>query len=565
MLFFDLRNNKALHFFLIAVIGLIAYANTFNSSFHFDDDDYIVKNSIIKDLQFFTDPSAAIDYKTTPGYHTLKMRYIGMLTFALNHKVHGLDVKGYHIVNLAIHLANSMLLYLIVALSFKTPFVRTSLLKSSSDLIALFAGLLFVSHPLQTQAVTYISQRFASLATLFYLLAFLGYIGSRLSASRSKSVILYVLSILFAVLAMKTKEIAFTLPVMLLLYEVIFFDRKVKVSVLYLVPFFLSMLIIPVSLLGDLPKEDIVGALDQALRADSAIARHGYLLTEIRVVATYIRLFLLPINQNVDYDYPFSHSFFGPPTLSAAFLLLSIASFGLYLLYRSKKHELDQSVRLIAFGIFWFFITLAVESGVIPTKDLIFEHRMYLPSVGLCTALITSAFIAVKKFKDRRNAARDVITAGLCVLIVLMTFAAYKRNAAWKDEFSLWSDAASKSPQNARAHNNLGKVYLEMGLIDDAFQHFITCITLNPRYAVGHNSLGTAYMRMGLVDKAEEHYLRALQLEPVYDEPYFNLGILYLEKGFLDRAEMNFKAALSVNPGYQQARTFLNYVTGRNN
>ncbi|MBI5408914.1 MAG: hypothetical protein HZA14_06075, partial [Nitrospirae bacterium] len=156
--------RRGVHFLLIITLGLLAYSNTFNVPFQWDEYDYITQNPIVKDASYFIHPSKAQGLRQ---YDSLINRFIGYLTFALNYKIHGLSVTGYHIVNIAIHLINAFLVYFLVILTFKTPNLKESSLKEKSPYIALFSALIFVSHPVQTEAVTYIFQRLASLTALF--------------------------------------------------------------------------------------------------------------------------------------------------------------------------------------------------------------------------------------------------------------------------------------------------------------------------------------------------------------------------------------------------------------
>ncbi len=152
----NILNKRILHILLIVIISLIAYSNTFDSSFHFDDEPFIVENPIIKDLRNFIQPSSGdLNF---PYMNTIKSRYIGFLTFALNYKLHGLNVAGYHFVNLSVHICTALLLYYFIMLTFKTPSLGNSAIKDYAGHIALFTALLFACHPLQTQAVTYIWQ-----------------------------------------------------------------------------------------------------------------------------------------------------------------------------------------------------------------------------------------------------------------------------------------------------------------------------------------------------------------------------------------------------------------------
>ena len=570
------KGSVALHFALIAVLGLLAYSNTFNVPFVFDDNRHIIENPIIKDLKHFIHPSEAEEIEILDLHSALTKRYMGYLSFALNYRFHGLIVKGYHITNLLIHIINGLLVYCLVVLTFKTPFLslqgggrlrssRAALGTSQSrpsvarnDLnkyIALFSALLFVAHPVQTQAVTYVVQRLASMATMFYLLSLVSYAGSRLSSGKMKRYSLYGLSIGSAFIAMNTKQIAFTLPVVITLYEFSFFREGLKRRTLFIIPFLLIMLIIPMTYIDE-------GKLLEDFKIDIShvpvgqeISRHDYMLTEIRVLVTYLRLLVLPINQNLDYDYPVSHSFFEPKVFLSFMFLLGIFSFGIYLFHRSRIA--DHALRFIAFGIFWFFITLSVESSIIPLHPL-YEHRLYLPSVGIFGALGTRVFLLFET--QRSKAVRTVFITLLVIVIMILSIASYARNNVWQSEISLWEDAVRKSPNKARVNYILGKAYQEARLFDKAIEYNQIAVELKPDYAEAHNNLGMLYVAKGLTNKAVEHYKLALRAMPDYPKPHYNLGHVYLNKGFIEKARKEFELALRANPNYHRARKWINHI-----
>lgn len=222
-------NKPLIYCLLIIAIGLLAYSNSFNSPFQWDENDFLVQNPIVKNLNYFWEPSKA-KVGDPVFYFFLRTRYIAYLTFAINYKLHGFHVLGYHIFNLTVHLFNALLVYLLMLLTFKTPFLSGSSLKKSSNLIALFSALIFVSHPLQTEAVTYIYQRLASLVTFFYLFSIVFYIQWRLclddqKVSYFKSTPYFILSLISTIFAMKTKENALTLPLVIFIYEFFFFRK----------------------------------------------------------------------------------------------------------------------------------------------------------------------------------------------------------------------------------------------------------------------------------------------------------------------------------------------------
>jgi len=201
---------------------------------------------------------------------------------------------------------------------------------------------------------------------------------------------------------MKTKEIAFTLPATVVLYEFMFFKSSVRKRLIFLAIVALTLTIIPLSLLhSDKPLSAILSELSERTRIQTDMPRWHYLVTQMRVIVTYLRLVFLPVGQNLDYDYPIYHSLFTPQVFFSFLLLLAIVGSALYLLSASRSRHSGSSpravpYRLISFGIFWFFITLSVQSSIVPIVDVIFEHRVYSPSVGLFIAIITCVVTAAK-------------------------------------------------------------------------------------------------------------------------------------------------------------------------
>jgi hypothetical protein len=293
-------------------------------------------------------------------------------------------------------------------------------------------------------------------------LSLVAYLQSRLSTAKAGRFAFYGISLGAAIVAMFVKEISVTLPVLIVLIEVFFFDGKVAKRALSLLPFLLTILIIPMSLAAT-NGSFAIADFDQSMRTLATSptgSRWDYLLTQFTVIVTYLRLLFLPINQNLDYDYPVYSSFFDPIVFSSFLLLLCILFFGIYLLHRSKRMEFEErhGFRVIAFGIFWFFTTLSVESSIIPIKDLIFEHRLYLPSVGFILAVMTAIGMMVRRAPTRRS--REVVIALLSLVVVLLAGATHARNSVWQTEVGIWEDAAEFRYQSADLVLVLGAMQL---------------------------------------------------------------------------------------------------------
>jgi Flp pilus assembly protein TadD len=557
--------NPVFHIFLIIVLSLLVYSNTFHVPFQFDDKTNIVENPLVKDLKYFTTPSQLLPVKLDFWYEGFKRRLVGHFTFALNYRLHGLDVTGYHVFNLIVHLANALLVYWLVVLTLKimvfsyhTGEDRWSH-RYAHNFIALFAALLFVSHPIQTQAVTYIVQRFTSLATLFYVFSLLMYIKARLSESSTRRYAFFAASIISAILSMKTKEIAFTLPVVITLYEFMFFTGEIKRRVLYLIPVLLTMVVIPLSFIDvNRPIGSMIGEMGESTKVQTTMSRWDYLFTQFRVIVTYIRLLLLPVNQNLDYDYPVYHSFFEPGVMLSFLFLVSIMGLGIYVLYRYRDRA--PHTRLISFGIFWFFITMSVESSIIPIVDVIFEHRVYLPSLGLFIAFVSAVEEMRERIGDRIVFIRRAVIYGMVLVVVSLSATAYARNAVWQGKEKLWEDVVRKSPHKARPHNNLGMLYYNRGRIDEATKEYQTALALKPDYPEAHNNLGNTHVMQGRIAEAIKEYQTALRLNPDYAEAHYNLGKVYHDQKRIDEAIKEYQAALALKPDYPEAHNNLGFA-----
>jgi len=538
---------------LIILVVLIAYSNTYHCSFHFDDKLSIVENPVIKNLSNF---NPIINHKIIKN-----TRYIGLLSFAINYKINGLNVTGYHIVNNLIHIINAIMVYLLVLLFFKIPLINNSKLTNEKELIALFTSLVFASHPIQTQAVTYIAQRYASLAALFYLLTVFLYLKARtMMESKSKGAsFFYLLSILTAVLAMKTKEISFTLPFIIAILDFILFrNTSLKKRSILLLPLMLTALIIPLSLLNiDKPIGEVLSDVSEKTKVQTSISRFEYFFTELRVIVTYIRLLFLPIGQNLDYDYPIYRTFFAPSVFLSFLLLAGLFTMALYLSITAPKR--DGAFLLTGIGILWFFVTLSVESSFIPIVDVIFEHRVYLPSFGAFLALVTLVFLLLKKFSIKKK----IIVSIWIVVILSLSGITLARNRVWKNEITLWTDVVKKSPNKARGYNGLGFALKERGEIDSAIVYFKKAIQLEPAYARARNNLANAYFEKGLTQKAIKEFENLLKLYKNYAEAYYNLGVIYERLGNQKLAENLYRTALNYKPSYPEAHNNLGLLLKR--
>lgn len=553
---------------LLIVFGvLIVYSNTWRSPFVLDDIHTIVEEDARRTLYF------------TVG-RLFGNRSLTILSFDLNYYFNGLNVSGYHVVNIGIHIISSIgvfwLAYWLSVKTYKTSVIQLRQVKISNHLfLAELAGLFFAVHPIQTQAVTYIVQRLASLAAMFYILALWAYVKFRLSLDARSQKIWAGLSLVATIAAMHSKETAITLPIIILMIEIMFFAPSIKKTkwwrlnldwrglarrIPMLTPWLITILIIPAyslevrdlfwrvegepsSMAGDTFLEKInIRKIANVSAETTQISRKTYLLTQINVVRTYVRLVAWPKGQNIDHDYPLTLRMADKATIVS--LLLHIGMMLTALIFWKKGR------RIAALGMLFFYITLLPESSFIPIVDVMFEHRLYLPMVGAALVIgdLGQLCLEVAGFGKKRRAWAEVTVIGISVLIIgSLAGAGYVRNRTWKDEISIWTDATQKSPNKARPHNNLAKGYLDRQMFDQAEELYKRELEIDPNSVSGHNNLGSIYGVKGKYEEAIVEIRQALDKNPSHDAAYNNLGNVLMLQGKLVEAEEAYEKSIALN------------------
>ncbi len=530
----QVKKNRYIDWVALAIIillGIKIYSNSFDCSFHFDDISRIVNNPDIRNLA---------DVKA--WWNTYPSRPVGMFTFALNYHFNQLDVHYYHFVNLVIHLINACLVWLLTLLIFSSPVLKDYPIAKQKKIIAFFTALMFVSHPLATQSVTYIVQRLTTLVAMFYLLSIAFYVKARLSDKGNRSkVLLFIGSLVSAVLAMLTKENAFTLPFTIVLIEFFFLRTKKQFSrnfrdyrvILLIAAFIGIIIIIPLK-----SSFNIFKPLPPMLGHPYSITSLNYFLTQFSVIVKYIQLFFLPVNQILDYDFPVSTSFFEMRTLLSFLVLVFLIVLAVFSFKR---------YRIISFGIFWFFLTLSIESSIIPIADIIFEHRTYLPSFGFFLILTSGLYLLLW------NRYKYIAITIFIIIIGSNSWFTYERNKVWKDDLTLWNDNVAKTPDSPRALLTRGFVYGNLSQYDMAIADFSKVLAIDPESEEAYYDRGIAYSKIGQVDKSIADYSRLIEIDPKYAKAYSNRGVDYFKLGQWDKAIADYTMAITVDPNYTDA------------
>ncbi|MDP2653617.1 MAG: tetratricopeptide repeat protein [Candidatus Omnitrophota bacterium] len=517
-------------------IGLAIYGHVLHGEFVSDDYQAIVDNKAVQNGDLWG------------IWLTFNTRFLTGLTFWLNARWGQMDTYGFHLVNILLHVVNAFLVHAFVTATFQTPAMRREgLAESVSRPVAFFAALIFLCHPVQTEAAAFITQRTSLLATFFYLATCLLYIRGRASG---RGMFFFVSwgTMLWGVFS---KELTLTLPFVLLLYEFYFFGFQGlgwKRSARIFFPYFLLLALVPAVLWLD---NDPSSVLELKSQMSTGGFRWQYVLTEANVWRTYLRLVILPVNLNHDYDYPVAKTLWDPGTMFSLALLAVIAVWAAAQFSRR---------RLVSFGIFWFFLTVTVETLVVcfVHRQMLYEHWLYLPMAG---AAVVLSFLAMELPRSPK-AGKLVLTA----LVVVFSMMSYQRNLVWREEVAFWQDAVQKSPRKPSAHFALGTAYYRKDEFEKAYYHLKKALALHDsrtkKGEIGidyllmtglHNNLGIIYFLYGDDDMAVASFQEAVQWDPENGRPYNNLALLYFNLGDCAKTIDNFQLAVQKMGEYGEA------------
>ena len=526
-----------------------AYGGTFYSPLILDDFHSFVheRNVYIKD---WTVSSLLMLSKTVFGWN----RWLPMLSFSIDHWVGQGDIAYFHATNLIIHLLCFFSLLFLLFNLFKAAGEQELKGAAPASLLAILVGGLWALHPVQTNAVTYLVQRMASMQALFFIVSVAFYtLGRRKHIERGRfraAALFYLFSLVAAVGASLCKENAAMLPVMLLVTEIWFFSPDLPRSALKRLrkgPGSLwAILLIAFALFclcGLKLYEDLQGGY--STRYFTMTER---VLTEGRVVVWYLSLLLWPApsRMSIEHDFELSTSLLDPPTTLPAMVLIGIMG---WLILRTRRRY-----PLLSYGGAWFFLNLVIESSVVPL-ELVFEHRLYLPSVGFCLVAGCVLFSLLHHLLANRSPREAVILNSCCFAILLsgLTLLTFLRNEAWSTNVSIYEDAASKAPNSPRAHANLAVAYGMSGSYELAISEAEKAVALgrrlNEQYVVAANAILGALIGLERYQEAVERGEQLLDNAPDplngRDLPYLylNLAEACVKTGDLKKAyESTMKA-----------------------
>ncbi|HVW22814.1 MAG TPA: tetratricopeptide repeat protein [Opitutaceae bacterium] len=506
------RRQLRLQAGLIALFGAAAYAGGFHGTFTYDDNPAIVHNPTIHHLW----PIGRV-LKPLAGGMTVSGRPILNLSLAVNYAISGLDPWSYHALNLLIHLAAALCLYGLVR--------RTA----GPPLLAFSVALVWAVHPLQTEGVMYVVQRAESLMALFYLLTLYGFVRGVQGARPAGW---FALSWAACLLGMGTKEVMVSAPVIVLLYDRTFVAGSFAAAWRRRRRYYLALAATWIPLLLLVARTG--GNRGGTSGFDVGVRWPAYWFTQFQAVWTYLRLSVWPNPLVFEYG-PFWATSAGqvlPYALAVAPLIAATA-------WALRKRP--------AWGFlgFFFFAILAPTSLVPGTRQMIVEHRMYLPLAAVLVALAAIAGRLV-----RPPAARAVLLGLVAAGCLALTA---RRVRFYRSDEVLWSDTVAKRPHNPYALYDLGYDLSKQGRTAEAEHYYDQVLALNPRYADVRVDLGNVLIKQGKLAEALAQYREALRLNPDFPEAHNNYGNALIAAGKYAEALAEFREALRLQPEYPEA------------
>ena len=495
---------------LIIILGFAVYGNSVNGKFIWDDDYLIRDNIRIKNwshiAKIFTKNIAAGAGEKYDFYRPAQM-----FTYMIDYSLWKLDVKGYHLTNILLHILVALSIYWLISILY------------GNRALSLLTSILFLVHPIHSEAIAYISGRADPLAVFFMLLCFIFYI-KKLS---SKSISLYILMLLSYVLALLSRENSLILPMLLLLYHYSFKKKlKVKNFLLLIGIAFIYILLRLTVLKSLLPYTSCPITLSQRIP--------GFFVA----VTNYARLILLPFNLHMEYGtimFNLAH----PRAITGILILSSL------LIYAFRKRNGD---RLTFFCISWFFIALLPVSNLYPINAYMAEHWLYLPSIGffLLLAKGLSYIYKIKKFR--------IFT--IVFTIVLLAFYSYltiRQNVYWREPLVFYKRTMKYAAHSPRVCNDLGNAYYAINKNKEAIALYKKAVEINPNYARAYYNLGLLYSTINKKKEAITAYKKAIEINPDFAKAYYNLGNVYHAINKSEEALALYKKAIEINPDFAKA------------
>ncbi len=531
---------KIIVFVFFALVGVGIYYNALRNDFHYDDHHHITLNPNIRNPGniplFFTEPKM---FSFLPG-RFLHYRPVVLVSYAVNYYLGRLNPAGYHMVNLIFHVGSAFLLFLILkAMLDGGPL--------SSYFPPLASGLLFLTTPFNSEVVNYITARSSVMSAFFYLLSFYWWVLFRRKKTPRTS-FFYIASLLTFLLGMLSKEVAITLPIMLLLYDLYFIYplntlksahstlRNWRTYLPYL-PFVFTGIFT-----GFVLRNALFGAFNPSgVKQD--LLSFPY-MTQVKVIGKYVSSILVPVQ--------LSSQHYILDTMNVHFFLALILIISLFVSSYILWRYYNSFGKIASFFIAWFFVVL-FPTTVISLNKPYQENRGYLASVGIIVLL--AIFLGI--LRDRWGASKIVGKLigypFIVFLLILYSAGTVIRNPVWLNNLTLWSDVLDKYPKSPDAHGAIGDHFMIRGDLIRAYTEYQAELKINPESSEALTGLGMVHFKRKELDKAVEHFHKALESEPDEVAAHYYLAKIYGKSGDLPSASRHILSMIAASPGNLRA------------
>jgi hypothetical protein len=574
------RYRYWLHGALAAVVvGLCAIMYGWTSDFPmvFDDGVYLQNNPLLTDASSFGYLADFREFANKPGKMGLELdlatnfilRPVAYATFHLNYLLDGFNPRWYRVFNIVVHMATSILIYALFSFLLSRSTKGLSLSRQSVTFISATTALLFACHPLATESVTYIAQRFTSLGAFFYILVLLLHFRANEVQTRARRWVLRGAAFIAVVLGMLTKECNFTVPLMAVMLDWLIMGSTLKKSLHRATALLLCLPLIPVQvMLVSWAQNDGVFTLNHSINLtnlkDLPWNHWDYVVTQLTVILSYLRRLFWPADMNIDPEWPLYQSLLQGPVLLALGVFTAMIV-GSWLLYRRYRQD-TRFACIFAFTL-WFFGTIVISSGLVPLPDLMAEHRAYLPSLGIFAA-VACILDRLRTSRLAGRSARILVPVVAIVCATAFSYTTFQRNKVWSTRIGLWEDTVAKSPGKYRAWNNLGAAYQASGKYDEAMSSFKRAKELEPRYEVPY--LNTAIC-LNILNRNKEALDELNSLIKVSVNTGKNLDVQYqyglalLGIGQVDKGMNLLQKIAEAVPEHRPSHVMVGFVYSRNN
>jgi len=489
---------------IIVCAAVLCYANSFSVPFLWDDEVLVLRNHYIRSFEFLGSIFSSSHFQGG-GEAGSFYRPIQTISYLFDYSLWKLNPFGYHLTNLILHCAVAIAVYFLIS-------------KISADnLIGFLSALFFVVHPVHTEAVTYIAGRADLLACAFLLFSFL-YFLKLLTASGAKRYLYWIISCLFYILALLSKESALIFLVLIGIYGFCFLRQK---EIKPWIPAYISFLLISAAYVL-IRMRILPFGQSHSLSLIAQAPLFERLITIPKICLTYLGLLVFPLYLHMERHFlvtSIANPYFWPGLI---LLLLTI-----WFLKSAYRHN-----RKAFFYVSWFVIALIPVFNIVPLNATAAEHWLYLPAVGFWAL---AASTAVKFFREAKKY-RKALLALACLLFLFYCPRTIMRNFQWRNPLGLYAHDVRHSPKSFLLHNNLGVELFRRGRLKEAGKEFEAAVKIAPRYATSRNNLGVVLENAGGIDQALTQYRASIDLNN-YILAYENLGRLYLQLGRIEEAQ----------------------------